>query len=122
MEIQIQGGSQSSSVATQLRDSPAVVAPQVAAPSVPANVVRPADSAVSQEQVKNAVAKVNEVVQNMTNGSNLEFTVDKETNINVIKVVDKETNETIRQFPSEEILAIAKALDKLQGLIIQQKA
>lgn len=122
MDIQIQGGLQSSSVAPQSKDAPAVVAPQVAAPSVPATVVRPADSAVSQEQVKNAVAKVNEVVQSMTNGSNLEFTVDKETNINVIKVVDKETNEIIRQFPSEEILAIAKALDKLQGLIIQQKA
>jgi flagellar protein FlaG len=54
--------------------------------------------------------------------SDLKFTVDEETGIQVVKVVDTETKDVIRQFPAEEVLAIAQALDKLQGLIIHQKA
>ena len=32
------------------------------------------------------------------------------------------TEELIRQIPSEEMLALAKALDTMKGLLIQQKA
>ena len=39
-----------------------------------------------------------------------------------MKVVDASTDEVIRQIPSEEIISIAKALDKLQGLLVEQKA
>ena len=52
---------------------------------------------------------------------NLQFTVDEDTGIDVVKVIDTETEEVIRQFPSEEVLAIARALDKLQGLLIRDK-
>jgi flagellar protein FlaG len=37
-------------------------------------------------------------------------------------VVDKDTNEVIRQMPSREALEIAKALDKLQSLLARQTA
>jgi flagellar protein FlaG len=37
-------------------------------------------------------------------------------------VVDTESGELIRQIPAQEIIEIAKALDKLQGMIIRQKA
>jgi len=40
----------------------------------------------------------------------------------VVKVVDKETKEVIRQMPSKEVVELAKALDKLQGLMIKQTA
>lgn len=48
--------------------------------------------------------------------------VDDETGIHVVKVMDINTQEVIRQYPSEEILSLAKSLDKLQGLLIRQKA
>lgn len=83
---------------------------------------QPSNTAPSQEQLKSTVAQMNQLVQNMPHGTNLEFTVDDDTKINVIKVVDKTTNEVIRQFPSEELLSIAKAIDRLQGLIIRQNA
>ena len=54
--------------------------------------------------------------------NNLQFTVDEDTGIDVVKVVDTDTKEVIRQFPSEEILAIAKAIDQLQGLLVKDKA
>ncbi|MFD2272939.1 flagellar protein FlaG [Undibacterium arcticum] len=39
----------------------------------------------------------------------------------MVKVVDQRTQEVIRQMPSPEALEIAKALDKMQGLLIRQK-
>ncbi|WP_332674104.1 flagellar protein FlaG [Aromatoleum sp.] len=53
---------------------------------------------------------------------NLLFSIDEDTECTVVKVVDATTDEVIRQIPSEEVLAITKALDKLQGVLIQQKA
>jgi flagellar protein FlaG len=40
----------------------------------------------------------------------------------VVKVIDRETQDVIRQIPSQEMLDLAQALDKLQGLLIKQKA
>lgn len=53
---------------------------------------------------------------------NLLFSIDDDTGHTVVKVVDAATDEVIRQIPSEEVLAVTKALDKLQGVLIQQKA
>ncbi len=53
---------------------------------------------------------------------NLQFSIDKDTSKVVVKLVDNSTKEVIRQMPSEEMLSLAKALDKLQGLLIRDKA
>ena len=54
--------------------------------------------------------------------SNLEFTVDADSNRTIVKVMDTQTQEIIRQMPSVEAIEISKALDKLQGLLVKQKA
>ena len=77
-------------------------------------------TAATQEDVDQAVQKINETMQ--TFSQKLEFSVDKDTESVVVKVVDKDTKEVIRQIPSEELLQIAKALDKLQGLLIKDQA
>lgn len=77
-------------------------------------------TATLQENVDQAVQQVNDMLQAFS--QKLEFSVDKETDAFVVKVVDKETKEVIRQIPSEEMLSLAKALDKLQGLLIKDKA
>lgn len=74
----------------------------------------------SSRQLRNAVEQVNKVIQTLSN--DVQFTVDKETGKEIVKVVDRETQKVIRQIPSEEMLNIAKRLDELQGLIIRQKA
>ena len=53
---------------------------------------------------------------------NVTISLDDDTGITVVKVVDKNTKEVVRQIPSEEMLAIAKALDTVQGLLVRQKA
>ncbi len=104
-------------VATEAAQAPAAPAAPV---EMPVKAVQATASIPKAEQVKTAVEQINKFVQTMS--SDLKFTVDEETGIQVVKVVDTETKDVIRQFPAEEILAIAQALDKLQGLIIHQKA
>ncbi len=74
----------------------------------------------SKQQVEAAVKAVKEFIQPMA--SNLEFNTDEDTGRTVIRITDSSSGELIRQIPSEEILEIAKALDRLQGLLVKQKA
>ena len=94
---------------------------QTAPVELPGKAVQAASGAPNAEQVDQAVQKVNKAVKSLSN-SGLEFSVDKDTGIQLVKVVDIKTRDVIRQIPTEEVLAIAKTLDKLQGLIINQKA
>ncbi len=81
-------------------------------------------SNASQEPDKktltDAVDKLKNFVQSAT--SDVSFSIDEDSGIRVVKVVDKETKEVIRQMPSKEAVELAKALDKLQGLMIKQTA
>jgi flagellar protein FlaG len=40
----------------------------------------------------------------------------------VVKVIDTETKQVLRQLPSEESLEIAKNLNSMKGLLINSKA
>lgn len=77
-------------------------------------------SQAKQEDVEQAVKEVNEFVQPINNA--LSFSLDQESDKMVVKVIDQGTKEVIRQIPSEEMLALAKALDTMKGLLVQQKA
>lgn len=74
----------------------------------------------SREELDKAVKAVNDFVGGVN--KSLNFSVDKDSGITVVKVIDNTTQEVIKQFPSEQMLAIAKALDSLKGLLVQQKA
>lgn len=76
--------------------------------------------AATKDDVDRAAQQINEALQMVS--QKLEFSVDKDTDEFVVKVMDKETGEVIRQIPSEELLKIAKALDKLQGLLVKDQA
>ena len=78
------------------------------------------EKSISGEQLSAAVKNVQEYIRPYNNG--LEFSVNSDTHQFVVKIIDTETKEVIRQIPSEEMIAIAKALDTLQGLFVKQKA
>lgn len=59
-------------------------------------------------ELKYAVSKLNEYVQNSRR--DLHFSLDKDSGRVVVKVVDSETREVIRQIPSEEVIALAQGL------------
>jgi flagellar protein FlaG len=77
-------------------------------------------AAASREQVEEAIKAVNEFVNPIN--SAIQFNLDDQSGRMIVKVVDNTTNEVIRQFPSEEMLNIARALDRIKGLLVQQKA
>jgi flagellar protein FlaG len=91
-------------------------------------VVSPASTADSQinnspkseDQVKQAVQKIQGAVDNLAH--NLRFSIDEDTGKTIIKVVDVHTDEVIRQIPSKEAIEIARTLDKVQGLLFNGKA
>lgn len=71
-------------------------------------------------QVKQEIEKEKEAT--LFAGASLEFSVDTDTNRIAVKVVDNETRELVRQIPMEEMLALAKAMNQLQGLLLRTKA
>lgn len=86
---------------------------------LPSRAVRSV-SAPTTEQIKDALDQLNKALKTMSNG--VQFALDDETQIRIAKLVDTQTNEIIRQFPAQELIDLAKALDKLHGSLIQQKA
>jgi|YelNatPaOPRAMG01_1025707.scaffolds.fasta_scaffold07042_10 flagellar protein FlaG len=54
--------------------------------------------------------KINEVLNPLN--KELRVEIDQELNIPIFKIINKETNEVIRQIPLEEILRIAKNIEK----------
>lgn len=76
-------------------------------------------SEATVEQAQKAVESINLVVQVFN--KNVEFSVDKDTGIDVVKVVEKGSNEVIRQLPLDAVISFAKTLETLQGMLVKQK-
>jgi flagellar protein FlaG len=73
---------------------------------------------------KNSVQEATKRLQDFVSGvrGDIQFSVDSDSGKTVVKVVDSSTKEVIRQFPSEEAIDLAKALDRFQGLLVKQQA
>lgn len=82
--------------------------------------VAASEAAQDKDSVHQAVETIQKVVETMTR--DLQFSIDEELKRTVIKVVDTNTDEVIRQIPAQEVLDIARSLNKLQGLLVRQTA
>lgn len=76
--------------------------------------------APSPTDLQQALKEVQTAIDVVAN--DLRFSIDEDTGRTLIKIVDRETDEVIKQIPSEEFLRIARALDKFQGLLVKQEA
>lgn len=74
----------------------------------------------SREEVTDALKHINEAMQ--SGNTRLEFSLDDDTSQTIVKIVDQNTKEVVRQIPSVEALAISKSLNKMAGLFINQQA
>jgi flagellar protein FlaG len=52
----------------------------------------------------------------------IEFSVDKDSGNTIIRIMDFEADTVIRQIPSEEMMALSRALDKMQGALVKNTA
>jgi flagellar protein FlaG len=59
----------------------------------------------TQDEIEAVVSELNSFVQNIQR--NIQFSVHEKTGHSIVTVSDRETGEEIRQFPSEQALAIA---------------
>ncbi|MGX9220748.1 flagellar protein FlaG [Massilia varians] len=92
---------------------------QRAAASVPDSAAA-TEAPPSDSMVKDAVSTLNDFTALIA--QDLRFSVDEESGKTVVKLIDSSTQEVLRQFPSEEALSIARSIDKMQGLLIRDKA
>lgn len=70
--------------------------------------------------VERAVTQVNQFIQTLNR--DLQFTVDEHSGRTIIKVLDSETKEVIRQIPPEELLQIANHLTEDGSLLLRARA
>lgn len=96
--------------------------PQVAAPT-PASTTRQPDATEQLAQVERAIERLKQSIKPAL-ANTLQFEIDKGTGRTVVKIIDSETKTIVRQIPSEEVIAISEALDRVQsrGVLVRQEA
>lgn len=70
--------------------------------------------------LEEVVSKLNDLVHELHR--ELQFSVDDKSGDTVIKVVDSETDEVVRQIPSEEVVRLRQRLQEAAGVIFQDLA
>lgn len=107
------------------QSAPEAVAPESAVKQVEAVAKAEAtvgsmeQAQISAEKLQASVDKLN---QFMKEGQrSLAFTVDDSAEQVVVRVTDRETNELVRQIPTEEALAIQEHLDSVMGMLLNEK-
>ena len=82
---------------------------EIASKKSPADIVNTSDAKeVPREELDETISQLNDSLQNVQR--NLEFSIDNDAGKIVINVKDKETDEIVRQIPSEEVLELARNL------------
>ena len=114
----MQSGGAPQVVAQPTRSDAEVVSQVVSTVIKPSNV--DASSQPTREVVAKAAADIQQFVQSM--GRNLSFSVDETTGYNVVRVVNPNTGELVRQLPSEELLKIARDFQRLNNVLVSQRA
>jgi len=73
----------------------------------------------SPERVKEVVTRLQETLQHVA--PRIELSVDKELNQVIVRILDKESGELIRQIPSEEVLELDRFFADLSGLFVEKE-
>ena len=119
--------------------APAIHAPLSREPSFPGAVaardpVQPHGAApavaspppvFSTDAADQVARQINDFLR-LSSAANVQVSVDHESGEVVMRVVDSETHEVLRQIPSAEMLAISqsigKSIDQMKGLLLRQTA
>lgn len=123
MKLQIAGGGAATPRRSDAADSAGTTDPMAASlppngKNVPPTVA--ADTAGSEAaKLKELVSNLNAMVQSVHR--ELKFSVDDDTGQTVIRVINSDTEEVIRQIPPDEILAIARNFTGSEGLLLNAK-
>ena len=78
------------------------------------------EAAKEQEPLQDVVSDLNNLVRDLHR--ELQFSVDEDSGSTVIKVVDRETDEVVRQIPSEDLMRLRKRLEEAVGVFFKDSA
>jgi len=81
---------------------------------------RPQETNRQEESVDDVVVDMNRMAQQLHR--ELQFSTSEESGQIVIKVIDKETDEVIREIPSEEVQEMRARLSEAAGMIFRDSA
>jgi flagellar protein FlaG len=84
---------------------------------------RPADAAAQAagpQLTDSAVSEINQALKTLA--TSLKFEVDDESGRTLVKVIDQDSGEVLRQIPSEATIRIARSLDKMVGHLVRTEA
>ncbi len=103
---------------------PATTATHHPGPASRGSNPRPAKAAAPAVALPQLTALRTEIAETLAavapHAGALEFEVDQGHTI--VRVVDRETKQLVRQIPSEEMVEIRRALERAQGILIRSKA
>lgn len=85
----------------------------------PSPATKAKSEAPSPEQVNSVVKELNEAMRIIS--TSLSFSIDQATGKTVIRVLDDETKQVIRQIPSEDLLRVAARITELLGVLFDEK-
>ena len=74
---------------------------------------------LTQQQLEDVAQQLQDFVGGMNRS--LEFSVDKDSGRDVIKVIDKDSGDLVKQYPSEEVLTLASKLSDMLGGFVDTK-
>lgn len=74
----------------------------------------------ADDKLSSVVSGLNDLVRDLQR--ELRFSIDEDSGDTVIKVIDSETDEIVRQIPSEELMRLRKHLEEAAGVIFQDSA
>ena len=77
------------------------------------------DDQANNKLIKEAIEKVNKVIS--ADNRKFEITIHEKTKDILVKVVDTDTNETIKEIPPKKIVDIVVSLCELAGIIFDAK-
>ena len=91
---------------------------------VASTTIKPSSVDATSQPTRDVVAKAAADLQNFVQsmGRNLSFSVDETTGYHVVRVVNPNTGELVRQLPSEELLKISRDFQRLNNALVSQKA
>lgn len=69
--------------------------------------------------IQDRVVELNSYMQNLNRS--LQFSVDDQSGDTVIRVIDSETDELIRQIPAEELLVVRSSLEEYRGMLLEMR-
>lgn len=99
---------------------PAVKEPAVKEPAAKADGKAEDETALNASQIPQALEDINKMLDSWS--VSIQFEVDPSYKDVIVKVVDQDTHKVLLQIPSEDVVRIAKAMDRLKGLLVEQTA